>query len=79
VSRPRDLLKALLADLEQIEDNAQLYRSGRESAYQAVAIQSRNLLLSGRHGGCLVESYLVQCSMDSDHLTSLLKLWTSST
>lgn len=48
--RPRDLQKALLADLEQIEDNAHLYRIGRESAYQAVAIQLRNLLLKGRRG-----------------------------
>jgi hypothetical protein len=48
--RLRDLQKALLADLEQIEDNAHLYRVGRESAYQAVAIQLRNLLLKGRRG-----------------------------
>ncbi len=46
----RDLLAALIADLEQIEDNSKLYRSGRESAYQAVAIQLRTLLLGGRRG-----------------------------
>ena len=50
MNRPRDLQKALLADLEQIEDNSQLYRVGRESAYQSVAIQLRNLLLKGRRG-----------------------------
>ena len=46
----RDLRKALLDDLEQIEDNAALYHSGRNSAYQAVAIQLRNLLLNGERG-----------------------------
>ena len=38
----------MIADLEQIEDNAALFRDGRNSAYQAVAIQLRNLLLKGR-------------------------------
>lgn len=47
VSR-RDLRRELIADLEQIEDNAKLYQAGRNSAYQAVAIQLRNLLLRGR-------------------------------
>jgi len=37
-------------DVEQIEDNARLYRLGRNSAYQGVAIQLRNLLLGGRRG-----------------------------
>jgi hypothetical protein len=46
----RDLRKALEDDLEQIEDNARLYYTGRHSAYQVVAIQLRNLLLSGRRG-----------------------------
>lgn len=41
----RNLRKALIDDLEQIEDNARLYRQGRNSAYQAVAVQLRNLLL----------------------------------
>ena len=46
----RDLGRELVADLEQIEDNAELYLRGRKSAYQAVAIQLRNLLLGGRRG-----------------------------
>lgn len=44
----RDLRRELIADIEQIEDNARLYRAGRNSAYQAVAIQLRNILLGGR-------------------------------
>jgi len=46
----RDLRQALLDDLEQIEDNAALYHAGRNSAYQTVAIQLRNLLLGGERG-----------------------------
>lgn len=46
----RNLIDELLQDLEQIEDNAALFRRGRNSAYQAVAIQLRNLLLKGRRG-----------------------------
>jgi hypothetical protein len=37
-------------DVEQIEDNAASYRRGRNSAYQAVAIQLRNLVSKGRRG-----------------------------
>jgi hypothetical protein len=44
----RDLRRELVADIEQIEDNVCLYRAGRNSAYQAVAIQLRNILLGGR-------------------------------
>ena len=44
----RDLRQALIDDIEQIEDNAALFRDGRNSAYQAVAIQLRNLLIGGR-------------------------------
>lgn len=44
----RDLRKALEDDLQQVEDNLSLYEQGRDSAYQAVAIQLRNLLLRGR-------------------------------
>ncbi len=52
----RDLRQALIEDIEQIEDNAGLFRDGRNSAYQAVAIQLRNLLLGGRQA--LVERVL---------------------
>jgi hypothetical protein len=44
----RDLRAELLSDLEQIEDNAALFGEGRQSAYQTVALQLRNLLLGGR-------------------------------
>jgi len=44
----RDLTQELVADIEQIEDNVDLYLSGRKSAYQTVAIQLRNVLLRGR-------------------------------
>lgn len=46
----RDLRPQLIADLEQIEDNIALYQDGRDSAYQTVALQLRNLLLGGRRG-----------------------------
>jgi hypothetical protein len=46
----RDLRNALEHDLQQIEDNIVLYKRGRDSAYQAVAIQLRNLLLKGPRG-----------------------------
>ncbi len=46
----RDLAEELISDLEQIEDNAALFRRGRNSAYQAVAGQLRNLLLKGPRG-----------------------------
>ncbi|HLB24063.1 MAG TPA: hypothetical protein VJP07_08205 [Dehalococcoidia bacterium] len=46
----RDLRHELIADVEQIEDNARLFLAGRNSAYQAVAIQLRNLLLKGPRG-----------------------------
>jgi hypothetical protein len=46
----RDLIQELLKDIEQIEDNAKLYLQGRSSAYQAVAIQLRNVMLDGRRG-----------------------------
>ncbi len=52
----RDLRQALIEDIEQIEDNAARFRSGRNSAYQAVAIQLRNLLLGDRQA--LVERVL---------------------
>ena len=42
----RDLLRALLDDLEQIDDNADLFEEGRVSAYQSVAVQLRNLLVN---------------------------------
>lgn len=45
----RKLVPALLADLEQIEDNVALFTSGRISAYQTVAIQLRNLLCGARN------------------------------
>src|SRR3990172_11472712 len=44
----RDLVRALRHDIEQIDDNVKLYREGRDSAYQGVAIQLRNILLGGR-------------------------------
>lgn len=46
----RDLHKELVADLEQIEDNVALYRAGRDSAYQTVALELRNILLGERRG-----------------------------
>lgn len=47
----RDLREELLADLEQIEDNIHLYGVlGRDSAYQTVALQLRNILLGQRQG-----------------------------
>ena len=46
----RDLREELVADLEQIEDNIALYKAGRESAFQTVALQLRNILLGGRRG-----------------------------
>jgi hypothetical protein len=49
-TKTRNLRRELIADLEQIEDNTRLYRAGRNSAYQAVAIQLRNVLLGGRRG-----------------------------
>lgn len=50
MKRRRDLREALRHRLEQIEDNSSLFYAGRESAYQAVAIQLRALLLDGRRG-----------------------------
>ncbi len=46
----RDLRGELIADLEQIEDNIALYKAGRDSAFQTVALQLRNVLLGGRRG-----------------------------
>lgn len=46
----RDLRAELVADLEQIEDNVLLYKAGRNSAFQTVALQLRNLLLGARRG-----------------------------
>jgi len=46
----RDLRRALLDDLEEIEHSADAFRKGRHSAYQTCAIQMRNLLLRGRRG-----------------------------
>ena len=48
-STRRNLSHALVARLEQIEDNAALFHSGRRSAYQGVAIQLRDLLLGARN------------------------------
>ncbi len=48
--RSRDLRAELIADLEQIEDNIALYKAGRDSAFQTVALQLRNVLLGGRRG-----------------------------
>ena len=36
--------------LEQIEDNVALYKAGRDSAYQSVALQLRTILLGGHRG-----------------------------
>lgn len=46
----RDLRRALVEDLEQIEDNVALYKAGRDSAYQTVALQLRVMLLSEQRG-----------------------------
>lgn len=53
-----DLRRSLVDDLEEIEAAVTAFKAGRESAYQTVAIQLRNLLADTSRAGPLLERVL---------------------
>lgn len=53
-----DLRRSLVDDLEEIEAAVTAFKAGRQSAYQTVAIQLRNLLADTSRAGPLLERIL---------------------
>ena len=59
-----DLYGSLVDDLEEIEAAVAAFQTGRESAYQTVAIQLRNLLADTSRAGPLLERVIADATLE---------------